>query len=468
MSQRYPCPNPVCLHEFAAADLAAASVTCPMCGMVIQLRAAPATPSVPPAATVALPRSALANVPMALPVQSVPMARAVAPAEPAAAPDAVVAPIVRARRSKSRDWLTYGLLFGFILMMGGLGIVGLLVHDRGGFGGLFNRGGYKNSDFNFNFDPQVRGWERSEAMKSTLLVSQLALARSAAPNGYFAIDAIDYRDRTPSVHELDDEARKKLQAMFPKSLETDPGPDSPVKTAEKIAGQATHQFAFRGEDNEKVMSGSVAFFGHQGIGYWFYSLVLGEGAPELDREFADLRDSFKLLGERADWTIVQKQRHPFPGDKVKGYQLVDTSGRWKKDEDPTAHDPKADLVLHALDSAQPKRPVLGADVIVMSLELADDAVEAARQHILEKHERDAFPSTKIGDAGEAKDQVGSTKGHLLRWRVNNGGGRERFAVVGIVPRDGDMLVIYGECAWERRFNWELQLQQIVESLELKD
>ena len=61
MSQRQPCPNPMCVHQFDPAELAgAASVTCPSCGLVIQLRASPAAiqTAPPPAVPMARPVNA--------------------------------------------------------------------------------------------------------------------------------------------------------------------------------------------------------------------------------------------------------------------------------------------------------------------------------------------------------------------------------------------------------------------------
>src|SRR5947209_2344895 len=110
MSNRYPCPNPICTYEFDPAQLAgAASVTCPKCGIVIQLRAQPAA-------------AAPAAVPMARPVAA-PVAQPVAAPEPFAAPPAPppgAAPIVRTRKGqKERDWLMYvALIGGFLVLLG--------------------------------------------------------------------------------------------------------------------------------------------------------------------------------------------------------------------------------------------------------------------------------------------------------------------------------------------------------------
>ncbi len=151
--------------------------------------------------------------------------------------------------------------------------------------------------------------------------------------------------------------------------------------------------------------------------------------------------------------------------------MVDTSGRWRKEDSPKEHDPDADLVLHA-DPPKPGLPAQGADLVVMSLPSGKDPIEQATEHIIRKHVREGNPDTKIEEtyaAGEAaKDHVGEAKGHLLQWRIDNGPGRERFAVVGIIPRSGDTLVLYAECDMARRFSWEVQMRQLVESVQIKD
>jgi hypothetical protein len=487
MSQSLKCPNPICTHEFSAAELTGvASASCPRCGMVVQLRStsAPAVPS-SAAPTIALPPKPPKPVPLAQAVSAIPLAQPVTRVQPIAPanlppprpapPTPTIAdvspPIVRARhRPRSRDWITYPLVIGGFLLLCAVGVVGFLVTQRSGLGTASHSGGYRSSDNNYFLNLENPKWAESAETKSKLGVNQLAL-RHAAPSGYFALDVIDFHDHNPTPRELDDEARKKLKAFFPKNVETNPPQDAPPQTADRVAGQTTFHIVFEGESNEEASSGEVVFFANQGLGYWLYTWAPTASAPELAADFKELRKSFSLLGERAAWKQRQQQKQEFEGDKIKGYRLIDTTGHWRKDDDPTAHDPKADLVLRAVDPAKPNQPTLGADLVVMSLSAGNDPVEVATEHVLKKHVREGYPETKIDDAyvgGEGpKDHVGDAKGRLLEWRINNGPGRERFAVVGIIPRAEDTLVLYGECDMARRFNWETQLRQLIESIQLK-
>src|SRR5262249_48592869 len=157
-------------------------------------------------------------------------------------------------------------------------------------------------------------------------------------------------------------------------------PDS----ADAVAGQPAYRIEFHGESGEQSLKGEVVFFANQGLGYWFYSLAAGD-AKEFADDFKQLRQSFALIGERPEFKKSPQNTRVFAGDKVKGYQLSDTSGRWKPQESPTDHDPAADLVLRAMDPANPKKATMAVDLIVMSLKPGGDPVVTARKHILAKY-----------------------------------------------------------------------------------
>jgi hypothetical protein len=492
MSQRYPCPNPVCTHEFEPAQLVGvAGVICPKCGMAIQLQpnSAPIAGQVTanPPAGVPMAR-AVANVPVASPVTTqAPMARPVQanagppraqPVNVSAGPPIAQAPpaqphqaaqpgamIVRARNlPKSNDWITYSLVIGGFLLIVALGLVGIMVWSNGiSNGGLLGGNAYKNSDFNFSLQKRP-GWEEDRALKEKFGVRMLAQQR-ANPTAYMALDTLDPKDRTPSVREMDAQARKLLGNYFKKTLEADPMKDG------EVAGEKANWFAFFGENDEIAARGEVYFFADQGIGYWIYTWAAEGDYKGLQSDFAELRNGFAILGKRDKWEQVQSRQIVLTGAKVKNYQLVDTTGRWEKEADSEldAYDPKADLALKA-DDPNSKIKSLGANLVVMVLDNAPDAVAAAKAHILAKHKREGYPATRISDVeGELpKDRVGESKGHLLKWRISNGDGRERYALVGIVPRAKDMLVIYAEAPWERRFTWEEAFQRIVESVQMKE
>src|SRR5579871_205071 len=207
MTQSLRCPNPICSHIFGESEIGgASSLSCPVCGMIVQIRTPEAQAAIPHDAPTVSAKPV--RVPMAQPVRPIPMAQRVAPNPPMAqpvsqptqptpvpptVPDELQTPIVRARYSRSRDWLTYPVAFGVFFLLCALTVVGYFVSQRTSRGGGSHDGGYKHSDYNFSFDPKSTKWQENPELKSKIGVSQLALQRSA-PNGYFAVDVIDFRD----------------------------------------------------------------------------------------------------------------------------------------------------------------------------------------------------------------------------------------------------------------------------------
>jgi hypothetical protein len=120
-----------------------------------------------------------------------------------------------------------------------------------------------------------------------------------------------------------------------------------------------------------------------------------------------------------------------------------------------------------MDPMNPKKPTLAADFLVMSLKKEGDPVEQVKKHIQAKQIREGNPKSQVSESGiEAKNRVGQAEGILHYWKIDNGGVRDRFAVVGIVPREQDLLVLYGDCPWDRRFAWEGPFEQLMASLQL--
>jgi len=461
MATRYRCPNSSCTHEFDPAQLVGVnSVTCPLCGMVIQLRAALTPASAPEA-----------PAPMAEPVASARASASTAPTLPEpAAP--VGAPIVRARQGpKEHDWITYTVLIGLFLVLVGLGVGAalqrMLERPKQGSGNE----AMKNTDLNVSFGNPGGDWQRNNSLRDKMPVSLLAYQR-VEPPAWFALDARDFRDHDPTPKELDDEARARLNGYF-QNVETEPGKAGPLKESDLIAGQPTHIIVFQADLDGDHVAGEAHSFHFQGIGYWVYVWKPGTVDNRNDAEFPALRKRVAILGDRAKWKELEQRRQAFTGEKLKGFSLTDTTGRWKKVEPADAHDPAADLVLFAADPKDPKfGKSKGVFLIVMSIPKKGDAVAAAREHVLEMQKRQTYDMTKITDASEegagSREVVGDAKGHLLRWRIDNTADLVQFALVGVVPRDKDILVLYGQCDWSKRATWEGQLQSIMETLKVQE
>ncbi|MCX7701136.1 MAG: hypothetical protein N2039_09685, partial [Gemmataceae bacterium] len=143
------------------------------------------------------------------------------------------------------------------------------------------------------------------------------------------------------------------------------------------------------------------------------------------------------------------------------------TGRWQLEDDPKAHDPQADIVLRALDPTNPRKPTLAADLLVLHLPKEGDPLAQVKAHLRAKQQREGNPDSQIVEIdGTRKDKVGNHDGTVVHWRIDNGGVRDRLAVVAIVPRGDSLLVLYGDCAWDRRFTWEEAFNQLIGSLQL--
>jgi hypothetical protein len=486
VANRYPCPNPICTHQFEAAQMTGvASVTCPQCGMVIKLtptelakgKAIPkGIPVAPPQAS---KTTANGSVPTAAPVAPG-AARPVAVAvplhveQPAASQLAGLdaGPILRAAPpKKNRDWLTYTLWLGGFFLLLSLAVGAFLVQMTGGLGG--GRSGppvLKSTDRNYSFEKLDKTWNLNEDLKIKLNIDGFVYQRDD-PACWLALDTRDFKDHNPSPKELDQEARKKLIEYF-RGVETEPPAGAALKNGQPIANQTTYRFVFLGELDGEHVSGECHFFSFQGIGYWLYNWAPADKAKNFADEFAQLRGRFALIGEREAWKQLQQSFQVY--ESKSGYQIVDRTGRWQpvKNEEPTDSDPNAEIVLWAADPNEPNLIARRTRMIAMVIPFTGkDAIATAKAYILAKHKADSYDMAKIEDAyeeGESpKTSVGEIPGHLLRWRIEDTPSLVQFATVGIVPKKDKLILLYAQCDNERRVTWEAQYQQLMESFRWK-
>lgn len=506
MTTRYPCPNPTCIHEFDGSELAgAASVTCPVCGMVLQLRANPAaaqnvTAAAPVAQPAAVPlATTVSAVPFAQPVhpipQALPVTQPMSMAARAAAPVAEAAPnvfddgapIVRGTRTpKRRDWLTYTAVIGGFILLVGFGVGAYLVGFRGGSVGDTSFSPSRSTDFNIQFQSPGKPWQSHEGLKASLPASLLAMHREN-PSAWMAIDARKF-DHDPAPRELDAEARRKL-GKYLRNLETDPPVGSPPKEGDSVANQTTHRFVFlgdmflretgEGERQTERVAGECVMFKFQGIGYWIYTWMPVEVTKDqqlkdqVTAQFAELRRRVSLIGERDEWKQQQDRRTVFAG-KSADYQLIDRTGRWQHwpDEDPKEADEKADLVLFApapnarnrIERLQTRKTL-----VVLLLPASKDGVASAREYLLEKYRKlsDKAAIEPADDSSETFAMPGEPSGKVVQWRVIMGPGSSQFVVAGVASRTNELIVAYAECDWNERNANEILFQSIVSSLQKK-
>jgi hypothetical protein len=101
------------------------------------------------------------------------------------------------------------------------------------------------------------------------------------------------------------------------------------------------------------------------------------------------------------------------------------------------------------------------------------AVAAARDY-LKKREEALYSQTKLqpikdksgADSDRATD-IGNEPGHLSKLDVHNTDDLQRFMVLAIVNRPDGVLVLVGECLWERRDFWDQEFTSLLKSFKAR-
>jgi hypothetical protein len=118
----------------------------------------------------------------------------------------------------------------------------------------------------------------------------LAMKRTS-PNGWFALAARGFRNRTPDKKEAIDEAVKRLEGYF-HQMEWDYTPDG------FLAKQPAWVLVFQGKVDNVLMQGECYVLLHKGIVYWFTTWCAARDTPVLASEWPRIRDGFSLLQPR--------------------------------------------------------------------------------------------------------------------------------------------------------------------------
>ena len=114
-----------------------------------------------------------------------------------------------------------------------------------------------------------------------------------------------------------------------------------------------------------------------------------------------------------------------------------------------------------------------AEILVLVLPAAPDlpsAVRAAKEYI-RKRAADSNPDAKIEPAVDAASgkaavgrEVGAFPGQVDRLRVILGPDTEKFGLLAVARRPEGVLVVYGECKWDRRDYWQQEFEAFLETV----
>jgi hypothetical protein len=404
--------------------------------------------------------------PLAAPVE--------APQTPAAlnfnsSPDVVV-PRGRRQAPKSRKWRLVQLLAILGVVVLGLGIaawVGLWMKhfkkmEQGGEDPIRVAG-----QFNCRFVPPGKPWKRDSDIEFKLHVN-LGM-RSPERNNCMGLFFKDYKTRLPSEAEMVDEALGKLRSYF-QGLEWEM---KPKEDRPQFGGRPALLVEFQGEDSEHVpMNGECCMTAFRGFGYWFFTWGPLNDKELVSAEWDELREQFAILDGRKGWSEKPRESEKAQGKKAR-YQLSYMKGLWIR-ENAEDYDPLADLVLRG-DEPDPERKrhaSKAATLQVLLLPKAADlksAAAAAREYI-EKRQKELYAKIdlrviqdKNGAEIDHPADIGDQRGWLTKLNVQFDEA-QHFMVVAVVNRPEGVLVLLGDCLWERRDFWDQEFTALVGSL----
>jgi hypothetical protein len=478
MSERFPCPNPRCTHSFSREAIrGVASLLCPRCGTTFQFREDNATeqqavtnkPRTPAKEHATPPKPSPPPLPAAPAV--VPVAMPVAHVQPApdlgfqSKPDLLVSVPRRAGRFPRR---TLPLLLALLVAASIIGLAFWALRFRSEMG----EEEQVTEQGNFRFKVPGRPWKQDEAAQLRLGVN-LAIRRTG-PSNALAIYYHDYQTRLPSDAELVDAAVSRLRGYFTRvEYELKPRAD-----ATRLGGRPALEMEFEGVDPAFVESnGTCLLMAHRGYSYLFFTWGPRGDREQLAPEWEKLREGFTLLDGREGWKELPRETVAVQGTKVP-YRLDAAKDVWKV-VPGDGYDPLADLVLLGRDPTEPKHASKVGTLEVLLLPKVDDlkgAIEAAKGYYLKRQkdpDGENYPDTvlaavmdKEGHDVSRDGPVGMAPGHLAKLHVTNGENRERYVVLGIVSRPEGIVVLKGDCDWQRRDFWEQEFTALIGTFRL--
>jgi hypothetical protein len=514
MSKHVPCPNPACSAVFSAEAVRARSKpTCPRCGTRLSSDAAPSSVrrrqdsanrsaservvkagDVPPSGSL---RSAVELAGGGPPeVDPAPQARerplvppksrakeVVPPAPPTPAesitaaadpaPDAPAA-IIKLRGARRRQRL--GRMLATLVV-----VVTAIGAGAWGCWWLYStnttsseRGdGEGRTDASHVLPALGPGWRKDPDLQLRMHVA--TAARHSQPAAAMAFVSRDYKTRLPGDGELIDETLAKLHSQF-KRVEWENAPGATL-----LGGRKALAINFDATDADEVdVLGTAYLLAFRGVGYW---LILwapagdkDQAAPELER----IRASFALSPTfREGWQESQ------PKPELLRVREADVSLAYSKtvweEEDKTGFDPKAVRVLKGsfpADGAGHQRDRHAGKVAIVQVLVLDSGASAgdkARAYLLEAQkdpDRGNYPGTTLttvkNKSGEEEDNdadFGPLHGRLTKLRMANTEDRQRFVVLGMVPRpERRLVVVWCECDWALRDYWDQEFGTLLNSL----
>jgi hypothetical protein len=490
MHPNLPCPNPACTHTFSPDSVqGTSSLVCPKCGTVFRFSSAPAASA---RSSVAAKKPVASKTPP-LSKPAVPIAQPVAvPAVPPAprtgedkdgaanfdfnsTSDRATPPSRRkARRGRHRlvGWiltLLIGIFVPGLAVWGGMWVLYFLKSERTGD----DTGPATEVPYNARFSWPAKPWARDKDIQRRFNV-HIGM-KSPEHDNRMALLFKDYKDRLPSDAEMLDEAVGKLRAYF-KGLEWEP---QSKDVQLRLAGHSAQVLQFQGDDSDFVtFNGECYMLAFRGYGYWFFTWApLGElerDGESIRAEWARLRNGFGLLDERKGWKAKPREALMVSGKKAK-YRLAYLKGLWTR-EAAEDEEPQIDLLLRGQEPDPERRPLAGKDATVQVLVLSQKtdlasataaALAYVKQREMKLYERTVWEPIRDKHGEIDRDApIGAEPGHLTKLHAKCTEDLERFLSIAVVNRPDGVVVLVGDCLWERRDFWDQEFTALFKTFKV--
>jgi hypothetical protein len=330
------------------------------------------------------------------------------------------------------------------------------------------------SAYNCQFSRPAKPWVRDKGLEQSLNAN--FTMTSPRHNSAFAILFRDYRNRLPSDAEMLAEATSRLRSFF-RGLEWEP--KSGGEPA-RLAGRPAQVIEFQGEDRDDVtINGECHLMAFRGYGYWFFTWApLGELQTDGDAirdEWTRLRQRLTLLDGRKGWTAKPPDAETVSGTNAK-YVLKYVKGLWTR-EPVEGAEADIDLLLRGHEPDPERKPLAGKDATLQVLVLPKQANlkaatasarELVKQRELKLYERTTLETIKDKNGDVDRDaDIGKEHGHLIKWHAKNTPELERFLLAAVVNRPEGVVVLLGDCLWERRDFWDQELMALLKTFKAR-
>ncbi len=385
-----------------------------------------------------------------------------------------VAPVRRRRQARKRTGVRIAVLAGFAAIGAGLAVwAGVWINYLLKSETEQDPEARAVSQFNCQFKVPGLPWKTDDGIRLKMHVN-FGLSREN-PRSHMGLFLKDYKTRMPTEGELLDEALAKLRAYL-SSFEWE---QKPTDDAATLGGKPALRLEFVGTDAEQVpMAGECWIVAHRGYAYWFYTWAPEENKDSADPQWEVLRKGFTLLGGREGWKEQPRDTAVFTGAKG-GFRVSAARELWKK-KNAEEYGEKTDLVLGAFEPEPGSKPHASKEALfyVFLLPRTDSlkaAVTAARAYLEKRLEDEGHlkltyevVKEKGGAEADRDTDLGALRGHLTKLHVSGpDDGFERFMVLGVVQRPQGVLMLLGDCDWNRRDFWEPEFAGILGNLKAR-